>query len=277
MVFIFKKQLFNPMKRTNLLISPVGKNALDICQGWTLGKRNYDVMLIYYDADDYQEFKKIADYFVLTKGFKYPLLAEILSQNIELLSKYAYFFFPDDDVRMSSKEINKLFRFSKKQKINICQPSLFPENCNWPITQHNPNTQFRYVSLVEIMCPLFSQHALKKCLPSFSESYSGWGLEAAWYRCLGSRDDNFIVYDLVRAKHEGIRAMGSKMYDNLKAMGVTPVDEFHALRRKYQWNINFYDIRYVYRPTISLKICWNKITNRLRYALFSRRKKSQTQ
>jgi len=235
------------MSRKNLLISPVGKNALEICSEWASGDRSYDIMFVYYDADGYENFKKIADYFILTKGFKYPLIHQVFQENQKLLSNYEFFFFPDDDIRLSTKNINKLFSFAKVSQVSVCQPSLFPKNVVWPITQNNPNTAYRYVSMVEIMCPLFSQDALKKCLPSFTESYSGWGLEAAWYRLLGSKEYQFIVYDLVIAVHEGVRKAGSKMYENLTKIGKNPDHEWRALEKKYDWKVNFQDIKHIYR------------------------------
>lgn len=211
------------MKRKNLLVSPVGKKSLDICEGWASGDRSYDIILIYFDTDGSEDFQHIAEHVILFKGFKYPLLYRLFDANIELIIKYEYFFFPDDDIRMTSRDINKLFSFAKAQRITVCQPSLYPKNYFWQITKNSPDTKFRYVSLVEIMCPVFSREALKKCLPSFVESNSGWGLEVAWYRLLGSKKDMFIIYDLIIAIHEGILGASSKLYDNLKEMGISPM------------------------------------------------------
>lgn len=248
------------MKRENLLISPVGKKGLEISKGWASGDRNYDIMLIYYDIDGYEDFSDIADYLILTKGFKYPLIYKIFNENLDLISGYSYFFFPDDDIRMTSRDINKLFSFSERKKVSVCQPSLYPKNITWPTTQNNPDTKFRYVSLVEIMCPVFSQAALRKCLPSFIESHSGWGLEVAWYRLLGSEKYMFIVCDLVIAIHEGVRGSGSKMYDNLKKMGISPDREWHSLERKYDKKVDFYDVKYVYRTEFK----WNSFLKKMK-------------
>jgi len=247
------------INRKNLLISPVGKNAFEICKGWISTDRSYDIMFIYYDMDGYENFKNTADYFVLTKGFKFPLIHQILSENLELITKYNYFFFPDDDIRITSRDIDRLFSFATSKKISVCQPSLYPKNFTWPITKNNPDTLFRYVSMVEIMCPVFSKDALNKCLPSFTESYSGWGLEVAWYRLLGSKQKQFIIYDLVIAIHEGVRGSGSKMYDNLSKMGIHPADEYHRLEKKYDWKIDFYDIHYVYRIEFIWNSFWKKV------------------
>lgn len=235
------------MERKNILISAVGKKAFEICKEWYMNDRNYDIMLIYYDNDGFEDFMYISDYLILNKGFKYPLIYQLFNKDLGLLLKYEYFFFPDDDVRMTSGDINELFYFSKSQQISVCQPSLYPKNFTWPITQHNPDTIFRYVSMVEIMCPLFSRDALEKCLPSFLESNSGWGLEVAWYRLLGSREYMFAIYDLVIAKHEGIRGGESKLYDNLTKMGLDPQEEYYALEKKYDWRINFYDVMHIHK------------------------------
>jgi hypothetical protein len=248
------------MTRTNLLISPVGQGAFELCKDWAAGPRSYDIMFIFYDTEGYENFKSIAEYFVLIKGFKYPLIYSVLRENEHLLSKYKRFFFPDDDIRLTSKAIDQMFTFSEKHKISICQPSLYPKNVTWPITEHNPNTNYRFVSVVEIMCPLFSKDALSRCMYSFVESNSGWGLEAAWYRLLGSKDDIFVVNDQVVAIHEGVRGGGRKMYDNLTKMGISPDYEWKYLEAKYNWKIDFHDIRYVY----TMRYLWNSLKTELK-------------
>ena len=252
------------MKRRNLLLSPVGKKSLEICQGWASGDRTYDIMLLYFDSEGSENFLQIAEHIVKTKGFKYPLIHQFFSDNIELISNYEYFFFPDDDIRMTSRDINKLFYFAKKKRISVCQPSLYPKNFYWEITQNNPDTKYRYVSLVEIMCPLFSREALTKCLSSFLESNSGWGLEIAWYRLLGSKKKQFIIYDLVIALHEGILGASSKLYDNLTEMGISPDEEFNRLEAKYNMQTEFYNIEYVYK----FEYLWNSFLKKIKSLIF---------
>ena len=235
------------MKRKYLLISPVGKKSLDICRGWDAPNRGFDMLFIYYDSSGYEDFFSISDYLLLRPGFKYPLLHQVLTEQPFLLLKYDYFFFPDDDLRMTAGDIEKLFSFAQQQHINICQPSLYPINVGWPVTAHHPFTAYRYVSMVEVMCPLFSRDALKKCLPSFIESRSGWGLEVAWYRLLGSKKEQFIICDLVIVIHEGIRANGSVYYDNLQQAGISPYHDLDTLEQKYKLKTEISVLKYIYK------------------------------
>ena len=89
--------------------------------------------------------------------------------------------------------------------------------------------------------------ALKKCLPSFIESRSGWGLEVAWYRLLGSKKEQFIICDLVVVIHEGIRANGSVYYDNLQQAGISHYHDLDTLEQKYKLKTEISVLKYIYK------------------------------
>ena len=235
-------------KNEYLLITTVGERALEICRQWTSGARKYDVFLIYYDKNDGSDFRSMADFYVKKPGFKYPLIGKIIDEYPMLMKRYKYFYLPDDDIEMDVVAINRLFEFAKLNELKICQPSISPYNYSWECTVHNPYTKFRYVKMIEVMCPLFSRNALKKCLLTFQKSQSGWGLEPVWSKLLGDRDKSFAVYDEVVANHKHpVDTQNGVLYSNLKNHGIDPKAELNDLLREYNVKLDFYQIGSVYK------------------------------
>ena len=52
------------------------------------------------------------------------LVYHYLMEHPEYLEHYAYFFIPDDDIRMDADNINKLFCEMEERRIEIAQPGL---------------------------------------------------------------------------------------------------------------------------------------------------------
>lgn len=242
------------MRKGNLLITTVGKRSLTVCREWLGRRRNYDTFFIFYDNHGSEEFKHLPDYFKVQAGYKYPSIHKILNDNKDLLSDYEFFFMPDDDVRISTTNINKLFAFASKKNMLICQPSLFPKNLTWRITANNSDTKYRYVRMIEIMCPLFSKKALRSCLPSFIENQSGFGLEAAWVKLLTPSTSQFAIYDQVVATHENPHDINNgSLYTSLKRQGIVPYEDLNRMENKYGVQLDFSEIKLVYKTSASLK------------------------
>lgn len=202
---------------------------------WLQQNRNYDIALVYYENDtNYEVLEKNADYFWHRPGFKYPTLRTIIQDNKFLLD-YKYIWMPDDDVVIKTGSINQLFEWANSLELNLAQPSIVPKNYTWEVTVNKKNSNYRYVSMVEVMCPMFSGKTLKKVYNSFRESYSAWGLEWAWVNLSGEEDKKIAINDKVIAEHlKTIQLNGGRMYDKLKKeVGVTPHQELNKLKKKY--------------------------------------------
>ena len=100
------KQGFVP-KRKNLLFSSIGKRdskiqALDL---WTKDKnRNFDIVLYYYNQEPPE---KCFDYCIYKKGTKFPNFYHFMTNND--ISNYEAIWIVDDDIKMETKKINRLF------------------------------------------------------------------------------------------------------------------------------------------------------------------------
>lgn len=223
----------------NLLLTTIGKNDTWY-KTWFEGNRNFDVGLICYE-NSLEGIKIRPDFFFWhLPDFKYSAIRQIIYNNPWILENYHYIFMPDDDVVIDCNSINTLFEWAAHNDIHLAQPSIAAKNFTWPITLQQTDCSHRYVTMVEIMAPLFSNYALNRCWETFNESYSGWGLDAVWAKLLNY--NKIAICDLVIASHEKPLNEGSgRLYEKLRSeKGITdPRQEMQALLKKYDAVLDF--------------------------------------
>ncbi len=178
----------NKHTRKNLILAPSNKDSL--VKQWMShpDERTFDVILSYYDEDGKEsELDDYADEIYTMYGFKYPCAYGML-QNSGYLSEYEYIWMPDDDILLTTPEINRMFELMKEHDLWLAMPSIVkgPGSFNTFGTQaHQPGNVLRHVGFVEVQCPVFSAKALEKCWHTFNESQSGWGIDIFWPKLLG--------------------------------------------------------------------------------------------
>ncbi|WP_114748967.1 DUF707 domain-containing protein [Pleomorphovibrio marinus] len=232
-----------------LLITTVGARSTATCLNWINSRESYDIILIYYDKNITKSYfyHDLADVVIFQEGYKYPTLYSFFKKYPKLLEKYEYFFLPDDDIEIFGSEIEILFSFAQEKSIALCQPSIQPINYTYNVTINNPYTFYRNVSMIEVMCPLFSKEALKICLKTFNESQSGWGLELAWAKLLNSNKYIFSILDKVIALHsKPINLYDGVLYKSLLKKKINPNVELKNMCEKYNTTINFVNISFYY-------------------------------
>ena len=103
-----------------IIIVPVGDNSLH--KNWC-NSDIYDLFVIYYDKNKEIEkkYKNNADFFHKDNGPKWQIIKRALKL-IEL-EKYDYVWFPDDNLKISKKNIEQLFIISKKNIFMVSQPA----------------------------------------------------------------------------------------------------------------------------------------------------------
>jgi hypothetical protein len=216
----------------NLLITTFGEyNHLE---HWLNGDRNFDVALVNYDYHEHP-CNLIAKCVYLDSfhTFKYPGIYEMFADEATLLD-YDYFFMPDEDIKLSCEDINKLFDKAKTLNLDLCCPSIeqsdesFP---SWKLFIHE-DTDFVATNFVEVMCPLFSRSALPKCLETFNKSHSGWGLDIVWPKLIGDNHNNIGVVHSIIAKHTRKISSGS-LYPDLQRKRISPYSEKRKLMVEY--------------------------------------------
>ena len=111
--------MVNTLKK-NIVISVVGDNSYH--KQWLKGgRREFDLMLIYYGTRKCV-YKEDADYYFEMQGlFKLEAIAEAINKSYHIVRQYNAVFLPDDDIIMSAKEINGLFNIFYKYNFFVGQ------------------------------------------------------------------------------------------------------------------------------------------------------------
>jgi hypothetical protein len=222
------------MATKNIIIAPCGNKATIFKDFWLKDKDNkeFDICLLFYDDEikNKNHFEEVS-YFYHLKGFKYPMISKLLNDiHPEWLQKYEYFYFLDDDIEIDTNQINNMFSLSKTMNSWISCASLTHDSyCSWPLFKHDPRSFCRFVGQIEVMAPLFNQYSLQKCLPSFNDNKSSWGMDSVWPKILDYPENKLIIFDTVQMKH--VNPVGGG--DLYKKIGVNPHDEWKNIVQKY--------------------------------------------
>ncbi|WP_337266671.1 DUF707 domain-containing protein [Oryzifoliimicrobium ureilyticus] len=201
----FLEQPSDGPRRPNLVVVPANSKSLHPhwFEGLQEDTRNWDLCVGYYG----QEMPIVSspfEYLVhLPKRKKFQLLSDLFFEASPLWN-YDYIWLPDDDLLCNGIDVNRLFHLVRKFGLDLSQPSLvdgpnsFP---NHPITLQRPASILRYEGFIEIMCPLFSQRALKICAGSMKDVESGYGLDHLWPSFLGRPFSRMGIIDAVAVAH----------------------------------------------------------------------------
>lgn len=169
-----------------------------------------------------------ADFPLACAGHKWPVIAKLAGG----LWRYKAVCFLDDDIKIGTLDLNRLFHAGLAFDLDVWQAALSDESyIGWPHTRRQPGILragiLRAVPFVEIMMPVFSRRALKICRPTFTENVSGWGIDFLWPLQFAS--PRFAVLDFIVATHtRPIQSEVWRMPD-----GRTPLEECFDLVRKY--------------------------------------------
>ncbi|HET8869726.1 MAG TPA: DUF707 domain-containing protein [Aquabacterium sp.] len=214
----------------NLVILRAGDNSLH--REWIANPdRDFDLFISYYGKEE-SRYKGESEYHEMRKGPKWPCIKELLDAHPELLERYSSFWFPDDDISVSTETINRLFGLFRGFKLSLAQPALTRDSYySWEQLLQRDDFLLRYVDFIEVMVPLFSREALKTCINTFDENRSGWGLDWVWPKLIGNQSLRGIaVIDATPVKHT--RPLGGELYKNNPEMN--PANEAAKIFEKYK-------------------------------------------
>jgi hypothetical protein len=103
------------------------------------------------------------------------------------IRNYDYYYIVDDDIIISTKAINNLFKIINDFKLDVIQPAFLPGKSR--ITQYItiavPNTFLRYTNFIEINTPIFRKSAIEKCMEIYDPILVGYGIDYLFIWHLG--------------------------------------------------------------------------------------------
>jgi hypothetical protein len=207
-----------PAYARNLIISPIGKNSVH--GSWTSQSavRTYDLLLINYST---QPGFGAADatHYLERQGMKWELMSYALDTLPDIVAQYKNVWLPDDDIRASPSQINRLFALFEEYRLQLAQPAIAAGEVSYKVFRQRPGIILRYTPLVELMCPLFTRDALRQVSATFVESRSGWGLDVIWPRLFAA--DEVAIIDAVGVEHTRPVGKGA-MYRTLSQQNIDP-------------------------------------------------------
>ncbi|NCI49119.1 DUF707 domain-containing protein [Sediminibacterium roseum] len=182
-----------------LVISAVGDESLH--PEWIAGNAGFDLCLLYYGNSDEvaERYAATTALFFMMKGSKYHLLKSFIETNLSFIEGYDYIWLPDNDVSISTADINKLFRIADENKLLLSQPAMTGYISHKVTT---PTKNFlRFTNFVEVLAPLMSRETLLRLKDTFNLNYSGWGYDYLWPYLLGYPRNKIAIIDSVIMKH----------------------------------------------------------------------------
>jgi hypothetical protein len=219
----------------NLIISTVGDESLH--HEWIKNDPNFDLVLLYYgdNSEVVNEYAKQTPYVYAAKGEKYHLIKSLILLSPEFISNYIHIWIPDDDVSISTENINKLFNIANQYQLSISQPAM-EGYISHEITKPIPNSLLRYTNFVEVLAPLFNKKTLFKVYDTFNLNYSAWGYDYLWPHLLNYPQNKIAIIDDITMTHT--KPVGQ----NYSRFPKNPWDEMNELLLLY--NIKKEEINY---------------------------------
>ena len=198
-----------------LLFTSAGKNAI-LDKYWINKERKYDIFLCYYGDETNKPLLHFVDYYAERKGSKIQNFyyfwnnknqtdIKIIQNDINKpaldIRNYDYYYIVDDDIIISTKAINNMFKIINDYKLDIIQPAFEPtkSRISHPITKVVPNTFLRYTNFIEINTPFFSKNAIEKCMNIYDPILVGYGIDYLFIWHLGHEHKyKFAIIDAIK-------------------------------------------------------------------------------
>lgn len=221
------------MRKRNLVVVRAGRTSLH--GRWLAlshAERSYDVLVSYYDEDAFKTFEAqdgVAA--VLVRGGKWDGLYRTLG-GVDV-EAYDYFWLPDDDISAAAEDVNAIFDLCRTNGLALAQPALTRDSYfSHFIFSQCPGFRLRYTNYIEIMAPCLRREILRRALPLFRDTMSGFGLDYIWCRWPESGAFRAAILDTVAVHHT--RPVGKVLKAAIAASGgMAPTAEEQRLKEQF--------------------------------------------
>ncbi len=193
--------------------------------------RSFDVLLNDYTAspdpardDQDSDYDASFDAVAVQRGTKTTAIRKLLLDAPDLLLGYDHVLFLDDDVGLSTADVDRLFAIVAAHGLDLAQASLTAASaCAFAVLkQPEAGVGLTPLTSVEIMMPVVSRRALRDCGWVFGEGISGWAVDFLLGAAVRARFGNTValVGDVVAAHERPIDTTDGAFYRFLRAHGI---------------------------------------------------------
>ena len=207
---------------------------------WLKDKGSYDTMLRYFGNHSCR-YEHTCDMFVHVKSrFKLENIAYGLESFSDVLSRYDYFMFPDDDCRLRVRDIERLFGAMERFQIDAGHPAVLYRSHHVDLFPRL-SLHHRRVKAIEMMCPIVTRDVLERIVDTFTINRSGFGIDLLWGSILHKEGKTVAIFDSLPIFHFRDDAEPGALYQKaLESSGIDPFAEAKEL------NVSFDDFSICY-------------------------------
>lgn len=199
--------------RRNLVILRAGDQSLHP-QWVAKADRNFDLLVSYYGQTPDMH-RDSCDLYETRRGPKWPCLGELLDQHPELVERYEAVWLPDDDLAADTDTLSRMFDLFHAYQLQLAQPALTRDSYyTFDTLLQRAAFELRFTGFVEVMAPLFSRDALRRCRETFHLSRIGWGLDFVWPGLIDNADQRRIGVLDGTPVHHTRPVRGGDLYKN---------------------------------------------------------------
>ena len=213
-----------------LLVSRIGRDSLH--RHW-LGDgadRGFDVLLSAYD-ESAPPVMAAGVTFEYRPGSKVAGYAALFDAHAQRIDTYDYVAIFDDDLLADARAIARLFAIVADQNLKIAQPALTHDShFTYAALLRHPSFRLRYVTYVEMMCPVFRTDVLRRVLPLFALGYES-GVDLIWCNLVWESPRDFAVIDETPVRHT--RRVGALKARNGFVGDRRYEDDIHAILARF--------------------------------------------
>jgi hypothetical protein len=203
-----------------LFTSAGDKSAIRL---WLAGDapRRWDLVAAYYgdDDDEFAAISNLCSYAFRSKGGKFQNLKKLITEHPAFFDRYSHVWVCDNDILMSSSQINEAFEITQRLGCWVAQPADLPEgrNSHWITCFAGSSWDYRIVNFVEVRMPIFRRDKLTEFLAVYDGSLVGAGIEY-WFANFFKADEfgRFVIIDKVQVINPRNKDKGGSEIERLQ-------------------------------------------------------------
>lgn len=243
-----------PKSRSDCLVFTSAGDRSNVKQ-WVEKNRNFDLFVCYYGDKKNTELLEMSEYYLELKGGKFPNLHYIYNNFKEILIDYKYIFVMDDDIIITTDDLNKCFTYMDSYDLWLLQPAFSRlGKVSHLITKSKVFSDLRFTNFVEVTCPLFRAEQLFSFLEEYDPILVGWGVDYWFLHSLGPNIYNKVaIIDSITCvnptdEHKGggreieflqTKQVRMKIWEEVKTKYNIPQSQHKVFDNKY----NYFNIK----------------------------------